>query len=109
MSFVFACNSDELAADSTLGVLVDNIPVLLVRYDDKLYAVKDECSHACIALSAGNDIYPIENGGCAVECGAHGAAFDLSSGAAIELPATKPIDVYPVREANGIIEVDLEK
>jgi 3-phenylpropionate/trans-cinnamate dioxygenase ferredoxin component len=42
---------------------------------------------------------------CTITCPVHGAKFNLETGAALNLPATKPIATYPVRVAGDWIEV----
>jgi nitrite reductase/ring-hydroxylating ferredoxin subunit len=44
---------------------------------------------------------------CVVECPWHGSRFDLASGAALTLPAVRPVKAYPVREVDGALEVEL--
>ena len=53
--------------------------------------VADECTHAEVPLSEGD----VENG--TVECWMHGSRFDLRTGAPTGLPATEPVQVFPVR------------
>ena len=42
-----------------------------------------------------------------VECPRHGAQFDLFTGQVKALPAVYPVNAYPVRVRDGIIEIDL--
>ena len=49
---------------------------------------QNRCSHAEASLSEG-EVYD-----CKVECPLHGAEFDLKTGEALTLPATKPIATY---------------
>lgn len=67
--------------------------VALVRVGDDLYAVDDRCSHGEVSLSEGT-VYDDE---CQLECIKHGSLFSLTTGAALTLPATRPIPVYEVR------------
>ena len=54
---------------------VDGVDVAVVHADDdNFYAVRDECSHAAVALSEG------EVDGCTLECWLHGSRFDLRTG-----------------------------
>ena len=46
------------------------------------------CSHAEADLADG-EVYD-----CKVECPLHGAEFDLKTGEALTLPATKPVSVF---------------
>ena len=72
------------------GVEIDGEPVVLVRQGDAVHALRDECSHAELALSEGE----VTRKG--IECWLHGSCFDLRTGAPSSLPATEPVDVFPV-------------
>ena len=77
--------------------------VCLVRIGDEFYAVADRCSHAKVALSAG-EVDPEER---TVECWKHGSTFSLLDGQPQSLPATAPVAVYPVRVEGDDIVVEL--
>jgi len=82
--------TDELQPGDRRSVFVDDIPALVVRQDDQYYVIEDVCSHDGQPLTDG----PIENG--AIMCPRHGAKFDLKTGAALCMPATKPIRIFHV-------------
>ena len=42
---------------------------------------------------------------CAITCPVHGAKFNLETGEALNLPATKPIPTYEIRVVDDWIEV----
>ena len=42
-----------------------------------------------------------------VECPRHGARFDLFSGQVKALPAVYPVNAYPVRVRDGVVEIDV--
>jgi nitrite reductase/ring-hydroxylating ferredoxin subunit len=90
------CALGELADSVPLGAKVDGEPVAVVRADGRVYAIRDVCSHAEVALSEG-EVYDTT-----VECWLHGSCFDLETGEPTGLPATEPVPVYPVRvQGNG--------
>ncbi|MDS1268766.1 non-heme iron oxygenase ferredoxin subunit [Lipingzhangella sp. LS1_29] len=89
--FVRACSLSDLPEQGALSVEIGSTPIALARSDGEVYAVRDVCSHAEVALSEGE----VEDG--TIECWLHGSCFDLSSGAAINPPATKPVPTYPVK------------
>jgi 3-phenylpropionate/trans-cinnamate dioxygenase ferredoxin subunit len=66
-----------------------------------VFAIRDECSHAAIALSEGD----VED--CTLECWLHGSQFDLRTGQPVSLPATEPVAVYPVRIDDDDVLVDV--
>ena len=108
MSEQFACN----VADLEPGNLVQSyltatdgieVPVAVARTDDgEFYAINDICSHGEVSLSEGEII------GCEVECWAHGARFDLRTGAVTELPAMDPVPAYPIRVDGERVLVDVD-
>ena len=83
--------SAEAIADGTaISVDVEGTPVCLARSEGRLYALRDVCSHAEVALSEGD----VDDG--TIECWLHGSRFDLETGQPTGLPATKPVPVYTV-------------
>ena len=102
MSFVHACAVEDVVAGKPHAVTVEEVDVALVRDGDDFYAIRDECSHAAIALSEGD----IE--GCFIECWLHGSTFDLRTGEPTTLPAFEPVPVYPVRIDGDSLLVDVE-
>jgi 3-phenylpropionate/trans-cinnamate dioxygenase ferredoxin component len=99
--FKRVCALDDVADGSAVAAEVDGVGIALVRNGDEVYAIQDECSHAAIPLSEG------EVDGDEIECWLHGSMFDLRTGKAINLPATEPVPVYPVRIDDGDIHVDV--
>jgi 3-phenylpropionate/trans-cinnamate dioxygenase ferredoxin subunit len=101
MSFTRACGLRDLTGATPYAAVVDGTEVALVRDGDDVYAIRDECSHAAIALSEGD----VE--GCEIECWLHGSRFDLRTGEPLSLPATEPVPVYPVRVEGDDVLVDV--
>jgi 3-phenylpropionate/trans-cinnamate dioxygenase ferredoxin subunit len=82
----------DLTDESARKVEVDGHEVAIIRIGDDVYAIGDVCSHAEVSLSEGF----VDPDDCAIECVKHGAMFDLKTGDAITLPATRPVPVYDV-------------
>jgi 3-phenylpropionate/trans-cinnamate dioxygenase ferredoxin subunit len=95
------CELSDLDEGKPFGVEVEDTAIVLVRQGDVVHALRDECSHAELALSEG------ELTGKGLECWLHGSCFDLRTGAPSSPPATEPVDVYPVTITNGRVHVDL--
>ena len=91
MSFVRVAALSELESDTPKRVVVDEVPVSLVRTAGEVFAINDICSHANVSLSEG------EVDDCAIECWLHGSTFDLRTGKPSGLPATRSVPVYPVK------------
>jgi 3-phenylpropionate/trans-cinnamate dioxygenase ferredoxin component len=89
--FVKACAVDAVTDGAAMRVVVDGIPLAIVRSSGEVYAIQDVCSHANVALSEGE----IEDQ--TIECWLHGSRFDLVTGRPTGLPATVPVPVYPVK------------
>lgn len=106
MSFTTVATLDELTDDLPLAADAGEFDVAIVRHGDELYAIKDECSHANVQLSEGD--VETEHGVCSIECFLHGSRFSLATGAALNLPATQPVPVYPVRIEGNDIQVDID-
>ena len=63
-----------------------------MRIGDAFHAVGDECSHEDYSLAEG-EVWADER---ELECPRHGSTFDLRTGEACTLPATRPVPVYEV-------------
>ncbi len=71
--------------------------IALFNCDGTYYAMDDTCTHEEASLSDGW----LE--GTEITCPLHGAIFDVTTGAALCLPATTPVRTYPVHvEGDGI-------
>ncbi len=96
-----ACALLDLEDDKPVAGAVGGVDVALVRVGADVFAIRDECSHARIALSEG------EVDGTTLECWLHGSRFDLRTGRPIGLPATEPVPVYPCVISGVDILVDV--
>jgi Ferredoxin subunits of nitrite reductase and ring-hydroxylating dioxygenases len=98
--------SGPLADDVPLGTAVptdvEGHRFVVVRVGDDFYALGDRCTHTGESLSEVGEI-----DGCEIECAAHGARFDLVSGAPTCLPATRSLPVADVRVVDGRLQLRL--
>jgi nitrite reductase/ring-hydroxylating ferredoxin subunit len=94
---------EEVLDGHGIRVDVGNERIAVFRDGDRLYALGDRCSHAEASLSEG---YVFDG---EVECPRHGATFDLATGDATALPATRPVPTYGVRARDGIVEVEVSQ
>ena len=92
MTGVRVCGWGELDDRAARRVIVDGRPVALVRLGHRVHAIDDTCSHAEVSLAEGE----VDAEECTLECWKHGSLFDLETGAALTLPALKPIAVHSV-------------
>lgn len=103
MAFARAASGTDVPEGGVAGVEVEGELVCLVRCDGRVYAFQDRCSHRDFPLSNGE----LDVGECAITCEWHGAQFDVRTGDALCLPATRPVPVYAVEERDGEIWVDV--
>jgi 3-phenylpropionate/trans-cinnamate dioxygenase ferredoxin subunit len=89
---VVLCRRDDLTTGEVRRFDGPTYRIALVRIDDDFYAIGDRCSHEDYSLAEG-EVWAAE---CELECPHHGSTFDLKTGAACTLPATKPVPVYEV-------------
>jgi len=91
---------NEIPPGTTHRIDVDGLELLLCNVDGEFYAIEDVCTH---------DGGPLDQGkleGTCVTCPRHGAVFDVTSGAAVTLPAVIPLETYNVRIDGDDIYVD---
>jgi 3-phenylpropionate/trans-cinnamate dioxygenase ferredoxin subunit len=100
---VALCRTDELDPGQARRLDVAGRRIALVRIGDGFHAIDDECSHEDYSLSEG-EVWADE---CEIECPRHGSTFDLRTGEACSLPATRPVAVYPVEVAGETVSVVL--
>lgn len=91
---------------ATLDDLAEGVPVAvdlgrdeqvcLVKFRGEVYAFSNSCSHADFSMSDGELVDDF-----IVECGLHGAQFDIRDGSVLEPPATEPLTCYDVKVVNG--------
>jgi 3-phenylpropionate/trans-cinnamate dioxygenase ferredoxin subunit len=103
MSFTRACSLSELPDEGALAVEIDGTPVAVVRTGDEVFALRDVCSHAEVALSEG-EVY-----NHTIECWLHGSCFDLRTGKPTNPPATQPVPTYPVKIEGDDVYVSLKE
>ena len=100
MTYVRACALSEVPDGGALAVLLGSREVAVVNTAEGVFAISDVCSHAEVPLSEGD----VE--GSTIECYMHGSRFDLRTGFTLELPATQPVPVYPVRVDGADVLID---
>lgn len=92
---------DQIPLGTARKVDVDGVEVLLCNVGGKLYAVEDVCTHDGGPLDQG------ELAGSRIMCPRHGALFDVTTGAALTLPAVVPLPTYTVRVEGDDVFVEV--
>ncbi len=91
--------ASELPAGAKKLVEAGGQEILICHTGDKLYAISNICSHAHEKLECGR------LGRNWIACPIHGARFELTTGRAMNPPATKPIPTFETRIVDDWIEV----
>jgi 3-phenylpropionate/trans-cinnamate dioxygenase ferredoxin subunit len=107
MTFTKAANLSDLPENAAVAVEVDGVEVALVRTAENVFAIRDECSHAAVALSEGEVTFD-DQGTPELECWLHGSTFNLRNGCPVIFPATEPVPVYPVSVDGDAVLVDVQ-
>ncbi|MDP9348354.1 MAG: non-heme iron oxygenase ferredoxin subunit [Gemmatimonadota bacterium] len=103
MAFVRVASLSEVPEGEVLAVEAEGKRVCLAHVEGEVYAFADNCSHRDFPLSNGE----VDPDDCSITCEWHGARFDVRTGAALSLPATRPIPVYPTRVEGDEVYVDV--
>ncbi|MGK2855247.1 MAG: non-heme iron oxygenase ferredoxin subunit [Microbacteriaceae bacterium] len=99
----FVCNVDELEPLQPVRVVIDGVPIALVKDSHgAVHAIGDTCTHGEISLAEG---FAEDD---SIECWAHGSKFSLITGRPTNLPAYEPVPVYAVEIADGEVYIDPE-
>ncbi len=100
---VVVCRTGDIAPGTARRFDVEGQRIAVVRIDDQFFAIGDRCSHEDYSLAEG-EVWADE---CELECPRHGSTFDLRTGEACSLPATKPVPAYPVTVTGDEVTVTL--
>ena len=94
---------DEIPNDFVVPYYLDDQKrrVSVARVENRLYAFEDLCTCA-------QEACPLSGGlldGTTIMCQCHGSRFDITTGAAVQGPATRALEIYEVREIEGRIQI----
>ncbi len=92
----------DLPAETPTRVEARGVPILLVRHNDRIFAMNEVCSHAGGPLSEGR----LE--GDTIVCPWHGSQYRLEDGTVVHGPSPYAQPHYEVRVRDGQIEVSTE-
>jgi 3-phenylpropionate/trans-cinnamate dioxygenase ferredoxin subunit len=99
--FVTLGAADTVVEGGTAAFEAEGKEIAVARVEGTLYAFADVCSHRRCTLSTG------ELDGLSIACECHGSVFSIATGQPENPPATEPIAIFPVREQDGRIQVEL--
>lgn len=101
--FVRVAAVDEIPDPSSLLVEIGDRLVVVIHAAGHFYALDDVCTHDGGPLSEG----PVDPTGRTIACPRHGAKFDLATGAALTMPATKPTVAHDVKIEGNSVQVKI--
>ena len=84
------------------SAILDGVNVLVIRTSDDLFAVRNACGESPLPL----DYSTLD--GTTLRCSWHSCLYDIRTGARLDrddVPREEFLQVLPVREADGIIQV----
>jgi nitrite reductase/ring-hydroxylating ferredoxin subunit len=93
---------DEVVEGDAAAFEIQGTQVAVARVGGALYAFGDICTHQGCTLMPGGEL-----DGTELTCGCHGSMFSIETGAVLDGPATQPIEVYPSREVDGEIQIEV--
>ena len=91
--FVRVAKVSDLADPGKALVEVEDRLVALFKVGGQFFALDDVCTHDGGPLSDG----PLDAAAGTIACPRHGAKFDVKTGAALTMPATKPTKSHEVK------------
>jgi nitrite reductase/ring-hydroxylating ferredoxin subunit/uncharacterized membrane protein len=97
--FVAVLPESQLADNQPTRVMHNNVPILLVRRGERLFAMAETCSHFSGPLSEG------KLSGDSIVCPYHASRFALEDGRVLDGPAVHPQPCLQIRKRDGQIEV----
>jgi 3-phenylpropionate/trans-cinnamate dioxygenase ferredoxin component len=95
--------SAAIANDFVVPYYLDDrkLRISIARVKDRLYAFDDLCT-------CSEEACPLSGGLLAattIMCQCHGSRFDITTGAVINGPATKALNVHEVQEMEGCVRI----
>ena len=104
-NFIFVANTEDLADPGSMFVEVDGQMIVLIHAAGHYYALDDLCTHDGGPLSGGR----VDKDEGVMICPRHGARFELTTGAALTMPATKETRTHKVKVEGQEIYVSLNE
>jgi len=104
MTLVRICGVGEVPEGEVRRFELDHRPFAVANLGDEGFRVADAiCSHAHYFLDEGE----VDVDDQTIECPKHGSTFDLNTGRPTTLPATLPVDVFPVKTEGDDILIEV--
>jgi len=105
VALVRVCAASEVPEGEAKRVAVGDREIAVVNLGaDGFRAVDAICSHAHYHLDEGD----VDVEEATIECPKHGSTFDLETGRPRSLPATVPVEVFPVKVDDDDVMIEVE-
>ena len=101
--FQLACRIDDVSSGEMQLVELDDRLAIVCNIDGQFYCIDDVCTH---------DGGPLSDGaldGCQIACPRHGARFDVTTGQALSMPATRDTASHEVKLDDGNVYVKIRE
>jgi nitrite reductase/ring-hydroxylating ferredoxin subunit/uncharacterized membrane protein len=95
----------ELPVEQLKRVHANQVPILLFRRNDQIYALAETCAHMGGPLAEGEVINTQDGAPARVVCPWHGSQFSLADGRVLKGPSTYIQPCFETRVRGGLIEV----
>lgn len=99
------CRLDEIPDGGALAVDIDSstggFNLILLRRGDRVFAYHNECPHAGRRLDWSPGKFLIKDG--AIICAAHGATFDIPTGAVLAGPCRNGLAPMALHVVDGLV------
>lgn len=102
MSWKYLGQTSAIRRGEAKGYMVAGEAIAVYNVGGEFFATRDCCSHQEARLSRGFLLDDI------VECPLHGAKFNVKTGVAVSLPATRAITTYQLKITNEEIYIFLD-
>lgn len=102
MGWVFALMEGELSENSFNYITIKGLPILLIKKEGRVYAIKNMCAHMGCPLSGG------ELSGYTLKCPCHDWNYDIRTGGFIDAPEIK-LATYETKNEDGKILLKTEE
>lgn len=101
------CRLEDIPDGGAIAADIDSstggFSLILLRQGERVFAYHNECPHAGRRLDWAPGKFLVKDG--AVICAAHGATFDVASGAVLAGPCRNGLVPMPLRVVNGSVEL----
>jgi 3-phenylpropionate/trans-cinnamate dioxygenase ferredoxin subunit len=104
VGLVRICGVEDVPVGEVRRFEHDHRPIAVANLGEEGFRAVDAiCSHAHYFLDEG-EVDPDDE---TIECPKHGSTFDLNTGKARTLPATQPVDVFPVKVESDDVLIEV--